>query len=115
MALNAGLGRVVLASANAGKLREMQALLASTGIELIAQAALGVPDAPEPFTSRIPGCSASTCCWATGEPPSAMAPRYAVARSIWDREAAHAIERTGDPTGTASARSPAPTGPPGVT
>ncbi|HMS79007.1 MAG TPA: non-canonical purine NTP pyrophosphatase, partial [Burkholderiaceae bacterium] len=39
------LERVVLASGNAGKLRELQALLAPTGVELVAQRALGVPDA----------------------------------------------------------------------
>ena len=47
------LQRVVLASGNAGKLREMQALLASTGIELVAQGALGVPDAPEPYATFL--------------------------------------------------------------
>lgn len=47
------LSRVVLASGNAGKLRELQALLAPTGIELIAQRALGVSDAEEPFGTFV--------------------------------------------------------------
>lgn len=47
------LSRVVLASGNAGKLRELQALLAPTGIELVAQRALGVSDADEPFGTFV--------------------------------------------------------------
>jgi XTP/dITP diphosphohydrolase len=47
------LSRVVLASGNAGKLRELQALLAPTGIALVAQSALGVDDAAEPFGTFV--------------------------------------------------------------
>ena len=47
------LSRGVLASGNAGKLRELQALLAPTGIELLAQRALGVSDAEEPFGTFV--------------------------------------------------------------
>ena len=47
------LSKVVLASGNAGKLRELQALLAPTGIELVAQRALGVADADEPFGTFV--------------------------------------------------------------
>jgi XTP/dITP diphosphohydrolase len=39
--------RVVLASANAGKLRELTALLAPLGLELIAQTSLGIESPPE--------------------------------------------------------------------
>jgi XTP/dITP diphosphohydrolase len=39
--------RVVLASANAGKLRELTALLTPLGLELVAQAALGIESPPE--------------------------------------------------------------------
>jgi XTP/dITP diphosphohydrolase len=39
--------RVVLASANAGKLRELAALLAPLGLELISQAALGIASPAE--------------------------------------------------------------------
>jgi len=51
--MTAALSRVVLASGNAGKLREMQALLEATGIELVAQSALGVGDAEEPFGTFV--------------------------------------------------------------
>lgn len=43
------LRQVVLASGNAGKLREFAALLAPLGLELLPQTALGVPAAEEPF------------------------------------------------------------------
>jgi XTP/dITP diphosphohydrolase len=39
--------RVVLASGNAGKLRELAALLAPAGLELVSQGALGVAAVPE--------------------------------------------------------------------
>ena len=39
--------RVVLASSNAGKLLELRELLADSGIELVAQSALGIGDAEE--------------------------------------------------------------------
>ncbi|MGE0806140.1 MAG: RdgB/HAM1 family non-canonical purine NTP pyrophosphatase [Burkholderiaceae bacterium] len=45
--------RIVLASNNAGKLREMSALLAPLGLSLVAQAELGVPEAEEPFGTFI--------------------------------------------------------------
>ena len=47
------LGRVVLASGNAGKLREMRALLADAGVELVSQRELGVTDAPEPHPTFV--------------------------------------------------------------
>lgn len=47
------LGRIVVASNNAGKLREFSALLGTAGIELVAQGALGVPEAPEPHPTFI--------------------------------------------------------------
>ena len=48
-----GLGRVVLASNNAGKLREFASLLDAAGIELITQGELGVPEAPEPHATFV--------------------------------------------------------------
>jgi XTP/dITP diphosphohydrolase len=45
--------RLVLATANPGKLREMRALLAALGCEVIAQATLGVVEAAEPFDSFV--------------------------------------------------------------
>nr|WP_306805945.1 RdgB/HAM1 family non-canonical purine NTP pyrophosphatase [Caballeronia sp. BR00000012568055] len=47
------MGRVVLASNNAGKLREFASLLDAAGIELIAQGELGVPEAPEPHATFV--------------------------------------------------------------
>jgi XTP/dITP diphosphohydrolase len=41
--------RLVLASNNAGKLREMRALLAPLGLEVFAQAELGFAEAEEPY------------------------------------------------------------------
>jgi XTP/dITP diphosphohydrolase len=40
--------QVVIASANPGKLREIEAILAPLGIAIIAQKELGIPDADEP-------------------------------------------------------------------
>jgi XTP/dITP diphosphohydrolase len=45
--------RVVLASGNVGKLREMSALLAPLGFELIAQSTLGIDSAPETGTTFV--------------------------------------------------------------
>jgi len=46
-------GKVVLASNNAGKLREFAALLGAAGIELIPQGALNVPEAEEPHPTFV--------------------------------------------------------------
>jgi XTP/dITP diphosphohydrolase len=45
--------RVVLASSNVGKLREMGALLAPLGLELVAQSTLGIQSAPETGTTFV--------------------------------------------------------------
>ncbi len=45
--------KVVLASGNAGKLKELDALLAPLGIELIAQGALGLQSAPETASTFV--------------------------------------------------------------
>ncbi len=45
--------RIVLASSNAGKLREFQPLLAACGMAVIPQAALGVADAEEPHATFV--------------------------------------------------------------
>ena len=45
--------QLVLASSNPGKLREIEALLAPLGIEVIAQSALGVADAEEPHFTFV--------------------------------------------------------------
>jgi XTP/dITP diphosphohydrolase len=49
----AALARVVLASNNAGKLREFDAMLGAAGIALVAQGELGVPEAEEPHVTFI--------------------------------------------------------------
>ncbi len=45
--------KVILASGNAGKLREIQALLGPLGCEVLTQAALGIADAEEPHLTFI--------------------------------------------------------------
>jgi XTP/dITP diphosphohydrolase len=45
--------KLVLASNNAGKLKEFAALLAPLGIELVTQGSLGVPECPEPHVTFI--------------------------------------------------------------
>jgi len=47
------LSKVVLASGNAGKLREFSALLSALNIELISQGSLNIPDAPEPHPTFV--------------------------------------------------------------
>ncbi len=45
--------KIVLASNNAGKLRELQAMLAPLGLELVRQGELGIPEAPEPHRTFL--------------------------------------------------------------
>lgn len=45
--------KIVLASNNAGKLAELQAMLAPLGVTLIRQAELGIPEAEEPFRTFV--------------------------------------------------------------
>jgi XTP/dITP diphosphohydrolase len=45
--------QLVLASSNPGKIREFGELLAPLGIEVVAQGALGVPDAEEPHATFV--------------------------------------------------------------
>ncbi|MBX7021459.1 non-canonical purine NTP pyrophosphatase, partial [Providencia rettgeri] len=45
--------RVVLASNNAGKLKEFSAILAQAGISMIPQGQLNIPEAEEPFATFI--------------------------------------------------------------
>jgi len=64
------LSRIVLASGNAGKLREMRALLEPAGLELVAQSALGVGEADEPFGTFVENALAKArhAAHATGLP-----------------------------------------------
>jgi XTP/dITP diphosphohydrolase len=45
--------KIVLASNNAGKLAELQALFAPLGCTLVCQGDLGVPEAPEPYRTFL--------------------------------------------------------------
>ena len=45
--------KLVLASGNPGKLREMRALLAPLGVDVIPQSELGIPEAEEPHDSFL--------------------------------------------------------------
>ena len=47
------LPRLVLASGNAGKLREFRRLLAPLGVDIVAQSELGIADADEPHVTFI--------------------------------------------------------------
>ena len=62
--------RVVLASGNAGKLRELHALLGGLGIELVSQRELGVNDAEETGLSFVENAllKARHACATTGLP-----------------------------------------------
>jgi XTP/dITP diphosphohydrolase len=44
---------LVLASNNPGKLNELQAMMAPLGLQLLAQGALGIPEADEPFHTFV--------------------------------------------------------------
>lgn len=45
--------KIVLASNNAGKLRELQAMLAPLGLELVRQGELDIPEAEEPYRTFL--------------------------------------------------------------
>jgi XTP/dITP diphosphohydrolase len=45
--------KIVLASNNAGKLRELHDMLAPLGLELVRQGDLGIPEAPEPHRTFV--------------------------------------------------------------
>ena len=45
--------QIVLASNNAGKLAELQAMFAPLGCSLVRQSELGVPEAPEPYRTFV--------------------------------------------------------------
>ena len=89
------IGRLVLASSNEGKLREFRRLLEPLGIDVVAQAALGIADADEPHptfvenalgkarhASRHGGMPAladdsGLCVRALGGAPGVLSARYA--------------------------------------
>jgi XTP/dITP diphosphohydrolase len=87
--------KLVLASSNQGKLREMRRLLAPLGIEVVPQAELGIPDADEPHATfvenalakarhastlaRLPALAddSGVCVAALGGAPGVHSARYA--------------------------------------
>lgn len=87
--------KVVLASNNAGKLREFSASLGQAGIEIVPQGELGIAEADEPFAtfvenaltkarhaSRISGMPAladdsGLCVYALNGEPGVLSARYA--------------------------------------
>ena len=89
------IGKLVLASGNAGKLREFRRLLSPLGLEVIAQGELGIPEAEEPhFTfvenalakarhasalARLPALAddSGVCVAALGGAPGVQSARYA--------------------------------------
>ena len=90
-----GLQRLVLASNNAGKLREFRRLLSPLGIDVIAQSDLAIPEADEPFATFVENALAKArhasraahlpaladdsgvCVDALGGAPGVMSARYA--------------------------------------
>lgn len=97
------MNKLVIASNNPGKLREIAAILAPLEIEVLPQGALGVPEAEEPHctfvenalakarhASRLTGLPAladdsGVCVHALGGEPGVHSARYAVAGAL-DRE-----------------------------
>lgn len=87
--------RLVLASGNGGKLKELRALVAPLGLSVVAQSELGIPDAAEPYetfvenalakarhASRLSGSPAladdsGLCVRALGGAPGVRSARYA--------------------------------------
>ncbi len=89
------LNQIVLASNNAGKLREFSALFATQNIEVLPQSAFNVPECPEPYhtfvenalakarhASRVSGLPALSddsgiCVNALGGAPGVLSARFA--------------------------------------
>ena len=88
--------RLILASNNAKKLRELQALVAPIGVDLVNQGALGIPEAEEPHVTFVENALAKArhaarlgqgpaladdsglCVAALGGAPGVRSARYAV-------------------------------------
>ncbi len=86
---------LVIASGNAGKLREIAQILAPLGIEAVPQSAFNVPDCPEPYVTFVENCIAKArhasqhsglpaladdsgiCVDALGGAPGVLSARYA--------------------------------------
>jgi XTP/dITP diphosphohydrolase len=108
------LTRVVLASNNAGKLRELAALLAPLGVEVLAQGALGVGEADEPHDTFVENALAKArhaaratglpaladdsgiCANALGGAPGVRSARYASAPGGPNDDAANNAKLVGE-------------------
>ena len=114
--------KVVLASGNAGKLKEFSAILSAAGIEMVPQGALGVADADEPFhtfvenalakarhASRATGLPAladdsGLCVQALGGAPGVYSARYAQAPDGSRSDAANNARLVAEMAGQADRR-----------
>lgn len=91
------MSKVVLASNNAGKLKEFSAILAGAGIQMVPQGELGVSEADEPFATFVENALAKArhasrhtglpaladdsglCVLALGGAPGVLSSRYSAA------------------------------------
>ena len=89
------MSQLVIASGNAGKLREIARILAPLGIEAVPQSQFNVPDCPEPYVTFVENCLAKArhasqhsglpaladdsgiCVEALGGAPGVLSARYA--------------------------------------
>ena len=89
------MSQLVIASGNAGKLREIAHILAPLGIEAVPQSQFNVPDCPEPYVTFVENCLAKArhaslhsglpaladdsgiCVEALGGAPGVQSARYA--------------------------------------
>ena len=103
--------RLVLASNNAKKLKELSALLTPLGIELIPQGALSIPEAEEPFSTfvenalakarhaaRLSGLPAladdsGLCVRVLGGAPGVLSARFAGAPKSDERNNQHLLQK----------------------
>lgn len=89
------MSKLVIASGNSGKLREIARILAPLGIEAVPQSQFSVPDCPEPYVTFVENCLAKArhaslhsglpaladdsgiCVEALGGAPGVLSARYA--------------------------------------
>lgn len=102
--------KIVLASNNAGKLKELHAILKTLGKELVSQSAYQVPDAPEPHctflenalskarhAAKLTGLPAiaddsGICVHALGGAPGVLSARFAGEPKSDERNNAHLLD-----------------------
>lgn len=112
--------RLVLASNNAKKLKELGELLSPLGIELIAQGSLNIPEAEEPFATFVENALAKArhaarqsglpaladdsglCVRALGGAPGVLSARYAGEPKSDERNNQHLLKQLADHTDRAA-------------